>query len=54
MKIAVVTGSSKGIGSSIAKYLNKKIKVILNRKIEKTFKKSTTEFTISKIITNYI
>ncbi len=40
MKIAVITGSSKGIGSSIAKNLNKKkIKVILVARSKKLLKK---------------
>ncbi len=40
MKVAVITGSSKGIGASIAYYLNKnKIKVILIARSKKLLKK---------------
>ena len=40
MKVAVITGSSKGIGSFIAKDLNKKkIKVILIARSKKLLKK---------------
>ena len=39
MKVAVITGSSKGIGSFIAKDLNKKIKVILIARSKKLLKR---------------
>ena len=54
MKVAVVTGSSKGIGSIIAKDLNKrKIKVVLIARSKKLLKKNSTKLNIPQNITNY-
>ena len=50
MKVAVVTGSSKGIGSIIAKDLNKrKIKVVLVARSKKLLKKIQENLTYPKI-----
>ena len=50
MKVAVVTGSSKGIGSIIAKDLNKrKIKVVLVARSKKLLKKIQQNFTYPKM-----
>ena len=50
MKVAVVTGSSKGIGSIIAKDLNKrKIKVVLIARSKKLLKKIQENLTYPKI-----
>ncbi len=50
MKIAVITGSSKGIGSTIARYLNrKKIKVILIARSKKLLKKVQRDLSYPKL-----
>ena len=50
MKVAVVTGSSKGIGSIIAKDLNKrKIKVVLIARSKKLLKKIQQNLTYPKM-----
>jgi short-subunit dehydrogenase len=50
MKVAVVTGSSKGIGSIIAKDLNKrKIKVVLVARSKKLLKKIQQNLTYPKM-----